>query len=70
MFMLWFKKQKAVSGHVMSKTDVLKNIIKNIDTKQDGVLEAAMNELKSSGLLETQEDGFSLVLTQKGADLI
>ena len=70
MFMLWFKKQKAVSGHIMSKTDVLKNIIKNIDTKQDGVLEAAMNELKSSGLLETQEDGFSLVLTQKGADFI
>ncbi len=70
MFMLWFKKQKAVAGHVMTKTDVLKNIIKNLDKKQDDVLEAAMNDLKTGGFLEIQEDGFSLVLTQKGADLI
>jgi len=68
MFMLWFKKQKAVAGHVMTKTDVLKNIIKNIDKKQDDVLEAAMNDLKTGGFLETQEDGFSLMLTEKGAD--
>ncbi|MGB5964679.1 MAG: hypothetical protein WBG65_03995 [Sulfurimonadaceae bacterium] len=68
--MTWFKKQKAAAGHVMSKTDVLKNIIKNLDAKQDDVLEVAMNELKSSGLIETEEDGFTLVLTQKGADFI
>jgi len=68
MFILWFKKQKAVAGHVMTKTDVLKNIIKNIDKKQDDVLEAAMNDLKTGGFIETQEDGFSLKLTQKGAD--
>ena len=67
MFMNWFKKQKAVAGHVMTKTDVLKNIIKNLDAKQDDVLEAAMNELKKSGLIETKEDGFSLMLTEKGA---
>jgi len=66
MFMLWFKKQKAVAGHVMTKTDVLKNIIKNLDKKQDDVLEAAMNDLKTGGYLQTQEDGFSLVLTEKG----
>ena len=70
MFFVWFKKQKAVAGHVMTKTDVLKNIIKNLDKKQDDVLEAAMNDLKTGGFLEIQEDGFSLVLTQKGADLI
>ena len=68
MFMLWFKKQKAVAGHVMTKRDVLQNIIKKLDKKQDSVLEAAMNELKTGGFLETQEDGFSLMLTPKGAD--
>ncbi len=52
----------------MSKTDVLNNIIKKLDKKQDDVLEAAMNDLKRGGFLETQEDGFSLVLTQKGAE--
>jgi len=67
MFLKWFKKEKAVAGHVMTKTDVLKNIIKNIDKKQDDVLEAAMNDLKTGGFLETQEDGFTLVLTEKGA---
>lgn len=68
MFMLWFKRQKAVAGHVMTKTDVLKNIIKNLDKKQDDVLEVAMNDLKAGGFLETQDDGFSLVLTEKGAE--
>ncbi len=68
MFMKWFKNQKAVAGHVMTKTDVLKNIIKNIDKKQDDVLEAAMNDLKTGGFFETLEDGYSLMLTQKGAD--
>ena len=70
MFMLWFKKQKAAAGHVMTKTDVLKNIIKNLDAKQDDVLEAAMNELKKSGIIETKDDGFSLMLTEKGADAL
>lgn len=68
MFMQWFKKQKAVAGYVMTKTDVLKNIIKNLDKKQDDVLEAAMNDLKTGGFLETQEDGYSLMLTEKGAE--
>ena len=68
MFMKWFKSQKAVAGHVMTKTDVLKNIIKKIDKKQDDVLEAAMNDLKTGGFLETKEDGFSLVLTKKGEE--
>jgi len=67
MFLKWFKQQKAAAGHVMSKTDVLKNIIKNIDAKQDGMLEQAMKELKDKGIIETQEDGFSLMLTEKGA---
>ncbi|WP_345978016.1 hypothetical protein [Sulfurimonas sp. HSL3-7] len=68
MFVKWFKKQNAVAGHIMTKTDVLKNIIKNLDKKQDDVLEAAMNELISSGFMTTLEDGFSLMLTEKGAE--
>lgn len=68
MFVKWFKKQNAVAGHVMSKTDVLKNVIKNLDKKQDDVLEAAMNELISSGFMTTLEDGFSLMLTEKGTE--
>ena len=67
MFVKWFKKQNAVAGHIMTKTDVLKNIIKNLDKKQDDVLEAAMNELTASGFMTTLEDGFSLMLTEKGA---
>ncbi len=70
MFMKWFKKEKAAAGHVMTKNDVLKNIIKNLDAKQDDVLEAAMNDLKTGGILETMEDGFSLMLTEKGADTL
>ncbi len=68
MFVNWFKKQKASAGHVMSKQDVLKEIIKKLDKKQDDVLEAAMNELTSSGFMTTLEDGFSLMLTEKGAE--
>jgi predicted transcriptional regulator len=44
--------------------------LKNLDAKQDDALEKAMDELKKDGLLETQEDGFSLVLTQKGANTL
>ncbi|WP_294962656.1 hypothetical protein [Sulfurimonas sp.] len=67
MFMKWFKKNKKV-GQIMTKQDVVTNILKRLDAKQDDVLEQAMNELKSSALVETQEDGVTLVLTQKGFD--
>ncbi len=67
MFVRWFKKQDAGVGHVMSKEDVLKNIIKNLDTKQDDVLEKAMTRLEKSGFMSRGEDGFSLILTEKGA---
>lgn len=67
MFVRWFKKQDAGVGRVMSKEDVLKNIIKNLDTKQDDVLEKAMTRLEKSGFMSRGEDGFSLILTEKGA---
>lgn len=68
MFMNWFKKKKAVTGQVMEKQDVIKEVLKKLDKKQDAALEKAMDELKSSGLIETKEDGVTLVLTQKGAE--
>ena len=67
MFIKWFKKQGALAGLVMTKTDVLQGIIKQLDKKQDDVLEKAMNALVKSGFMEIGEDGFTLILTEKGA---
>ena len=69
MFMGWFKRNRSL-GQIMTKEDVVTNIIKKLDSKQDDALEEAMNELKSYGLIETQEDGVTLVLTKKGYDSI
>jgi len=67
MFMSWFRKNRKV-GQIMSKQNVVKDILTKLDMKQNKVLEVAMNDLKSSGFIETQEDGVTLVLTQKGFD--
>ena len=69
MFMSWFKRNRSL-GQIMTKQDVVTNIIKKLDSKQDDALEEAMEELKSSGLIEVQEDGVTLVLTKKGYDSI
>jgi hypothetical protein len=68
MFMNWFKKNKAVAGHVMQKQDVIVHVLRKLDKKQDEVLEKAMDELNHDGIIETEEDGVTLVLTQKGAE--
>jgi len=68
MFMNWFKKNKAAAGHVMQKQDVIVNVLRKLDKKQDEVLEKAMDELNLEGIIETKEDGVTLVLTQKGAE--
>jgi len=67
MFMNWFRKNRNV-GQIMSKQNVINNILKNLDKKQDKILDIAMNDLQKSGLIEVQEDGVTLVLTQKGFD--
>ncbi|MFT7003660.1 MAG: hypothetical protein ACJAWW_001012 [Sulfurimonas sp.] len=69
MFMNWFKRNRSL-GQIMTKEDVVTNIIKNLDAKQDDALTEAMNELKSSGFIEVQEDGVTLVLTKKGYEAI
>ena len=67
MFVAWFKKNNSV-GQVMTKQDVVKEIIKKLDAKQNDALEDAMKELVREGLFEVQEDGVTLILTQQGAE--
>jgi hypothetical protein len=69
MFMNWFKRNRKL-GQIMTKEDVVTNVIKNLDAKQDDALAEAMNELKSSGFIEVQKDGLTLVLTKKGYESI
>ena len=66
MFMQWFKNKNV--GTIMSKGDVVQNILIKINAKQEDALASAINELKMEGLIQIQEDGVTLVLTQKGLD--
>lgn len=68
MFIHWFKSSQAAAGHVMTKSDVIKAILKKLDPKQDKFFTRAMDEMANEGLFEVQSDGVTLVLTQKGAD--
>lgn len=69
MFMNWFRKNRNV-GQIMTKQDVVRNILTKLDAKQNDALEAAMNQLKKDGLIEVKEDGVTLVLTQIGVDSV
>ncbi|MDO9057147.1 MAG: hypothetical protein Q8O20_05080 [Sulfuricurvum sp.] len=66
--MNWFKSSHAQAGHIMSKQDVISAILKKLDSKQDRPFQIAMDELKHDGLIEIQEDGVTLILTQKGSE--
>jgi hypothetical protein len=70
MFMNWFKSSRALEGHIMTKSDVIKNILKKLDPKQDKLFTRAMDELSNEAIIIVQPDGVTLVLTQKGADLL
>jgi len=69
MFMAWFKKRNHV-GQIMTKQDVVQNILLKLNAKQNDALEEAMNELKKEQLIEVQEDGVTLVLTKKGTQCV
>ncbi len=69
MFMTWFKKRNHV-GQIMTKQDVVKDILTKLDSKQNDALEEAMNELKSDKLIELKEDGLTIVLTEKGTQCV
>lgn len=70
MFMNWFKASRALEGHIMTKQDVINAVLKKLGPKQDRPFQIAMDELKSDGLIDIKEDGVTLVLTYKGADLL
>lgn len=70
MFMNWFKSSNASQGHIMTKADVIKAILKKLDSKQDKFFTRAMDEMVNEGIFEVQSDGVTLILTQKGADLL
>ena len=69
LFTAWFKKNNSV-GQVMTKQDVVREIIKKLDAKQNDALESAMRELVKEGLFEVQADGVTLVLTEQGAESV
>lgn len=54
----------------MTKQDVINAVLKKLGPKQDRPFQMAMDELKNDGLIETKEDGVTLVLTAKGTDLL
>lgn len=70
MFMNWFKSSNASQGHIMTKADVIKAILKKLDSKQDKFFTRAMDDMVNEGIFEIQSDGVTLMLTQKGADLL
>jgi len=67
MFSNWFKNNNRV-GYVMSKQDIVRNILTKLTAKQENSLQIAINELNTDGYIEVQEDGLTLVLTQKGVN--
>jgi len=64
MFRNWFKKRNE-AGQVMTKQDVINNVLKNLNKEQDKFLKEAMDEMVSEDLIEVQEDGVTLVLKRK-----
>jgi hypothetical protein len=67
MFSSWFKEHNRV-GYVMTKQDIVKNIITKLTSKQENSLEIAIKELNKDGYIEVREDGLTLMLTQKGVN--
>jgi len=65
MFLNWFRKNNNI-GQVMTKQDVVRNVLTKLNAKQDDALEEAMNELKSEGIIEIEEGTLNLILTKVG----
>ena len=64
MFRDWFKRRNEV-GQVMTKLDVINNVIKHLTKSQDKFLKDAMDEMVFEGLIEIQDDGVTVVLKRK-----
>ena len=67
MFSNWFKNNNRV-GYIMTKETIVKNILTKLTTKQENSLQIALKELNADGYIEIQEDGLTLILTQKGVN--
>jgi len=67
LFRQYFKQHKTV-GHIMTAQDVKKHVLKKLTAKEDAVFGDAIKALSKEGFIEVQEDGVSLLLTQKGVD--
>lgn len=67
-FFRTYFKQNCTAGHIMTKEAVIKHVLRKLTAKEDAVFADALNELKKSGHVEVQDDGVSIMLTQKGAD--
>lgn len=70
MFLNWFKASRALEGHIMTKQDVINAVLKKMGPKQDKAFTKAMDELNNEGIIAIKEDGVTLILTQKGTDLL
>ena len=67
LFRQYFSKYRT-AGHIMSKQDVIKHVLSKLNAKEDATFADAINDLVKDSFIEVQEDGVTLVLTQKGAD--
>ena len=65
-FRSYFKKNCS-AGHIMSKEDVIKHVLRKLTAKEDSIFADALSELQKEGFIEILEDGVSLKLTQKGS---
>ncbi|MFZ2969378.1 MAG: hypothetical protein WA080_10035 [Sulfuricurvum sp.] len=70
LFMNWFKASAAKAGHIMTKQDVINGVLRKMGPKQDRPFALAMEELSANGLITLQEDGVTVVLTQKGFEAL
>lgn len=63
-----FFRKNATQGDLMTPEDVKKYVLRKLTAKEESVFAQALNGLKTEGFIEVQEDGLTLMLTQKGAD--
>ncbi len=61
-------KNNSDAGHIMSKANVIKHVLRKLTAKEDSIFANALEELQKEGFIEILEDGVSLKLTQKGSD--
>jgi len=64
----WFRENKADVGHALNERSFLSRYVMNYNPKEKGVVQEALNDLETEGLLEIRDGIF--VLTKRGVDTI